>query len=62
VQNEWSRKKFKKIILGVHLFKNTKRTFFIFFNILIYTKVSNDPILKKKIDSELTQSQFFEFF
>jgi hypothetical protein len=32
-------KKFKKVTLGVPLFKNTKGTFFIFFNILISMKV-----------------------
>jgi hypothetical protein len=36
-------KNFKKATLGVPLFKNTKGKKFIFFNILISMKVSNNP-------------------
>jgi hypothetical protein len=58
--NGWG-KNFKKVTWGSFVQKQ-KRTFFIFFYILISMKVSNNPPLPPlySIDSELRQSQFFE--
>ncbi len=53
------RKSFKKVTLGFPLFKDTKETFFHFFNVSIFRRPSNNPLFYLFNRSWIEATTFF---